>query len=408
MKPLEGIVVLDLTRFLAGPYCTLLLGGLGAEVIKIEPPDGDPYRNRAPFAGPKGVSLKRQTDADMGMTIIHRARNKKSITLNLRAPKGIELFKELMQKADVIVENYLPGTMNKMGLDDAVLRQWKPSIILCSISGFGQTGPLSNLRAYDPVIQAASGITSITGYPDRPPVRAGAAISDTVTPLMATIGILAALRRRDQTGEGEWLDISMQDASMFLLPEIVEFVAVGLSPQRTGNRHPVISGPFNLYSARDGYVCLCAVTGRDWQNLTAAIGRPDLTDDTRFIDPDNEGRWQDELDRIIEEWSMRHTVTEAVDILQAHRVAAGPVVNLPELLGQAHVAERKMVVDLAHPRHGPIPGAKGLGMPIRFTRNPIEFDQPAPEMSAHNREIYGELLGLGTESIDLLRSAGVI
>ena len=207
-KPLSGVVVLDLTRYLAGPYCTLLLAGLGAEVIKIEPPGkGDLHRRFPPFVGPKGAAGQPQTTEDMGVFMLHRARNKKSITLDLYHPEGRELFKALCHKADVVVENYSPGVMDEMGASYATLRELHPGLILCSISGFGQTGPLRNWRAYDPVIQSMSGLAS-TGYADRPPTRCGAAISDTVAPLFAIIGILAALRRREQTGAGEWVDIA--------------------------------------------------------------------------------------------------------------------------------------------------------------------------------------------------------
>src|SRR5262249_272458 len=239
----------------AGPYCTLLLGGLGAEVIKVEQPDSaEVQRNRPPFGGPKGASLSKQTADDISMTHLHRSRNKKSVTLNLRHPQGKELFLQLCAKADVVVENFAPGTLERMGFGFPVLQAHNPRLILCSISGFGQRGPRREWRAYDPIIQAASGITSVTGYPDRPPVRAGAAggggagISDNTTPLVAVIGVLSALQLRDRTGQGEWVDISMQDSSFFLLPEIIEFLVAGDAPGRMGNAH--LSGaPFNVYEA---------------------------------------------------------------------------------------------------------------------------------------------------------------
>src|SRR5262245_65809813 len=234
VKPLTGLVVLDLTRFLAGPYCTMLLGGLGAEVIKVEQPgSADVHRNRPPFGGPKGASLNRQTKDDISLTHLQRSRSKKSITLNLRRPEGKELFLQLCEKADVVVENFAAGTLERMGFTFPILQARNARLILCSISGFGQRGPRREWRAYDPIIQAASGITSMTGYPDRPPVRAGAAVSDTTTPLVAVIGILSALQLREKTGQGEWLDISMQDSSFFLLPEIIEFLNAGEEPQRS-------------------------------------------------------------------------------------------------------------------------------------------------------------------------------
>lgn len=183
MKPLQDLIVLDLTRFLAGPYCTLLLGGLGAEVIKVEPPGrGEAHRYRAPWAGRRGAGMERQDEDDIGLMVLHRARNKKSITLNLRDPHGTDLFLQLAARADVVVENYSPGTLDKMGLGYATLRAANPRIVLCSISGFGQHGPRRDWRAYDPIVQAASGISSVTGFADHPPARCGAAISDTTPP----------------------------------------------------------------------------------------------------------------------------------------------------------------------------------------------------------------------------------
>jgi len=408
VKPLEGLVVLDLTRFLAGPYCTLLLGGLGAEVIKVEPPDeGKSQRNRPPFGGPKGASLKKQTEDDISLTILHRSRNKKSVTLNLRSAEGKELFRQLCTKVDIVVENFAAGTLERMGFGFSTLQAWNPRLILCSISGFGQHGPQRDWRAYDPIIQAASGITSVTGYPDRPPVRAGAAVSDTTTPLFAVIGILSALQLREKTGQGEWVDVSMQDGSFFLLPEIIEFLAAGESPGRMGNAH-VSGAPFNVYQATDGYVSLCAVTMSDWQKLLVALGREDLARDPRFANLLSRRDHREDVDAIVQQWIEQRTVTEAVTHLQKHQVPASPVLSPPELLHDDHLIAREMVIDLVHPTHGPIPGAKGIGLPIKFVQHPVNFDQPAPVLGAHNEEIYGRLLGLDNAKLQALKEQGVI
>lgn len=408
MKPLEGLVVLDLTRYLAGPYCTLLLGGLGAEVIKVEPPGGDSYRSRPPFGGPKGASLRQQTPEDIGMTILHRARNKKSVTLNLRCPEGLELFQRFCVRSDVIVENFAPGTLEEMGFGFQVLQAWNDRLILCSISGFGQQGSHRQWRAYDPIIQAMSGISGITGYPDRPPVRCGALVSDAAASLYAVIGILSALRLREKTGQGEWIDISMQDGSFFLLADILEFLAAGVIPERMGNAHPGIA-PFNVYRATDGYLSLCALTARDWQNVLAALGREELAQDPRF-DPSPLSRSQhrEDIDALVQQWVGGRTVAHAVEILQAHHVASAPVLSLPEVLQDDHLVAREMVVDLAHPTLGSMPGVKGAGMPIKFARHPLAFDQAAPALGAHNREIYGGLLGLDEASLKGLKEKGVI
>lgn len=408
MKPLDGLVVLDLTRFLAGPYCTLLLSSLGAEVIKVEPPGtGDSYRDRPPFAGSRGASLAKQAEDDIGITMLHRARGKKSITLSLRDPEGIALFKRLSATADVVVENFAPGALERMGIGFPVLQSQNPGLILCSISGFGQEGPYREWRAYDPIIQAMSGIASVTGYPDRPPVRCGAAVSDTTAPLFAVIGILSALRLREKTGQGEWVDISMQDCSLFLLPELLEFLAGGVIPERMGNAHNGVV-PFNTYTARDGYVALCVVTTREWEALLAALGREELAQDPRFGDLLGRREHRDEIDRMVQEWVEKRTVAEVVEILQAHRVPAGPVLSLPELLRDEHLAAREMFVELAHPRHGPLPGVKGFGTPIKFIRHPLTADGPAPALGAHNEEIYGRLLGIDAAGLSELQARGVI
>jgi formyl-CoA transferase len=407
MKPLSDLIVLDLTRFLAGPYCTLLLGGLGAEVLKIEPPKGEDQRFRPPFAGPKGASLKKQTEEDVGLSFLHRARNKKGLTLNLRHPQGKDLFLRLCEKADVVVENFSAGTMDRMELGFPVLQARNPRLILCSISGFGQRGPRRAWRAYDPIIQAVSGITSVTGYPDRDPVRCGAAVSDTTTPLYAVIGILSALQLREKTGHGEWVDMSMQDGSFFLLPEIMEFLAAGDEPQRLANAH-VSGAPFNVYQAKDGHVSLCAVTQNDWRKLLAAIGRTELESDPRFANLISRRDHREVVDGIVQAWIGQRTVTEAVEHLQKGQVPAGPVLSPTELLHDEHIKARGMVVDMQLPRGGSIPGVKGIGMPIKFTRNPVTFDQPAPGVGEHNEELYGRLLGMDRSQVLALKEQGII
>jgi formyl-CoA transferase len=407
-KPLAGLVVLDLTRYLAGPYCTLLLGGLGAEVIKIEPPDkGDLHRRFPPFVGPRGAASQPQSVDDMGVFMLHRARNKKSITLDLYHPDGRELFKALCRKADVVVENYSPGVMDEMGVDYATLRQLNPKLILCSISGFGQTGPLRDWRAYDPVIQSMSGLASVTGYPDRPPTRCGAAISDTVAPLFAIIGILAALRRREQSGAGDWVDIAMLDTSFFLQPDLLELLNGGIEPRRRGNTHAA-GTPLNTYPTRDGFVTVAVTTDKNWRCLLTALGREDLKTDIRFATPLSRREHIPVIDEMVAAWLKDQTTAEAAATLQENEVPAGPVHTMPELLTHPHLQARQMVVDLEHPSAGRIPGVKGFGMPIRFVDHPLQFDQPAPLLGAHNEEIYEKVLGLNAARLAELRSKGVI
>jgi len=343
----------------------------------------------------------------MGVFMLHRARNKKSITLDLYQPEGRALFRELCRKADVVVENYAPGVMNEMEAGYAELRTLNPGLILCSISGFGQTGPLRDWRAYDPVIQSMSGLASITGYPDRPPTRCGAAISDTVAPLFAIIGILSALRRREQGGTGEWVDIAMMDTSLFLQPDLLELLNGGITPQRRGNTH-VAGTPLNTYATRDGFVTIAVTTDKNWECLLAALGREDLKADSRFATPLARRQNIEFIDTLVAAWLQERTTNETVQFLQHHEVPAGAVQTLPELLTHPQVHARQMIVDLAHPTAGAIPGAKGFGMPIRFVEHPVQFDQPAPLLGTHNEEIYQQRLGLSATRLAELRTKGVI
>ena len=409
MKPLAGLVVLDVSRYLAGPYCTLLLGGLGAEVIKVEPPgEGDPYRARPPLAGPQGTSFARRTPEDIGIAFLHRSRDKKSITLNLRHPEGVALFGGLCAKADVLVENFAAGTLAAMGLGFESLHGRNPRLVLCSISGFGQDGPRRDWRAYDPIVQAMSGIVAQTGEPDGPPLRAGVLVSDTTAALYAVIGILAALRARETTGQGDWVDVSMQDGSFFLLPDALEFLAAGVAPRRTGNTHPA-GAPFNVFRAADGWVSVCAVTERDRENVLVALGRRELARDPRFAGgPAITPEARRELDDLVGAWIVKRPSREAVDVLQAHKVPAGPVAAIDELLEDEHLRARGMVAGLEHPTSGPIPGARAFGMPIKFRHHPARFAAPAPALGADNADVYARLLGLDAAALAALRARGIV
>ncbi len=248
-----------------------------------------------------------------------------------------------------------------MGIGFAKLQAINPRLILCSISGFGQSGPYRDWRAFDPVVQAMSGISSVTGYADRPPVRCGAALSDTSASLYGVIGILSALRARERTGHGDWVDVAMLDGSFFLLADILEFVTAGGEPERRGNGHPS-TVPFNIYRARDGWITVAAVAPREWLNVLRALGCPELASDPRF-DPSAASRraHREEVDALVQDWVGRRTAAEAVQILQAHQIAAGPVRDLRDAFDDEHLHARDMVVPLEHPVHGPVPGSPGCG-----------------------------------------------
>ncbi len=407
-KPLEGLRVLDLTRYLAGPYCTMLLAGLGAEVIKVEPPGrGDIYRNRAPFGGPKGVSDHRQTPQDVGLGLVHRARNKKSITLNLHEAEGRALLRTLCEDVDVVVENYSPGILAEMGCDYETLKALNERIILCSISGFGQDGPMRDWRAYDPIGQAVGGIMAVTGFHDKPPVRCGAAIADTVTPLVAVIGVLSALLRRGITGKGDWVDVAMMDVLAFLLPEVVEFYQGGMMKFPLENRHPG-GVPFNTFAATDGHVSIACITDKDWQALLGAMDRGDLLDDARFTHVEDRRENLETVEAIVAEWVGKQKRDAVVDILQGAKVVCGPVLSLDEVLESAQLRMRGMFPGLELPSGEMIPNAVGLGMPIQFREDPLKFDQAAPELGQHNAAVYRDLAGIDEVTLDRLHQNGIV
>jgi crotonobetainyl-CoA:carnitine CoA-transferase CaiB-like acyl-CoA transferase len=408
MKPMDGVRVIDMTRYLAGPHCTMLLAGLGAEVIKIEQPGrGDIFRERPPFGGKEGHALKKQNDGDLGFGLLHRARNKQSVTLDLRSDEGKKLFADLCAKSDVVVENYAPGVMEKMGFSYETLKEINPRLILCSISGFGNTGPLKERRAYDPIVQAMSGLMSMTGFPGQPPVRTGAAIADTATPMIAVIGVLSAILRRHTTGRGDWVDVSMLDALSFLMPEVIEYYQGGAIKPPMANRHPG-GAPFNSFHATDGYVYVATVTDADWNNLLRAMDREDLIDDPRYASlPDRHER-VDEVEALVNDWIKNQPRDQVVDILQSNQVACGPVMNMDEALASEQLRARDMLIPLETPRGEPVPGIMGLGIPIRFADEPVQFDAPAPELGQHTDDVLRSLLGLDEAEITRLKDAGVI
>ncbi|MFP6681974.1 MAG: CoA transferase [Gammaproteobacteria bacterium] len=407
-KPLEGLRVLDLTRYLAGPYCTMLLGGLGAEVIKIERPGrGDIYRNRAPFGGPMGVSSSRQTPQDVGLGLVHRARNKKSITLNLHESEGQEILRSLCKNIDVVVENYSPGIMADMGCDYETLKVLNEKIIVCSISGFGQNGPLRDWRAYDPIAQAMGGIMAITGFADKAPVRCGAAIADTVAPLVAVIGILSALLRRGITGKGDWVDVAMLDVLAFLLPEVIEFYQAGMMEFPLENRHPG-GVPFNTFAASDGHVSLACITDKDWYALLHAMDRKDLLADPRFTDVAGRRSHLETVEGIVTEWTGKQKRDAVVATLQQYKVVCGPVMTLDEVMRSAQLRARGMFPGLELPTGETIPNAVGAGMPIRFTEGPLKFDKAAPQLGEHNAAVYRDLAGIDESALEGLGRRGIV
>ncbi len=408
-KPLEGLRVLDLTQFYSGPWATLLLAGLGAEVVKINnPATGDVVAQGPPFAGAGGVSFHKQDEDDLGIAYLKRARNKKSLTLDLKNPRGLELFLRLAAEADVLVENFAVGVTERLGIDYPRLKEHNPGLVYCSITGYGQSGPDAPLKGYDAVTQAVSGLMNLTGFPDGPPTKAGSAIADSIGGTFAYGAIATALLHRERTGEGQWVDVSMVDCLVSLVfDEPMDcYEALGL-PERLGNRIMRLS-PFNAYPAQDGWLVVGAGTDAHWNNILRAIGREELVGDARYADLSGRITHNDEVDALITEWTKKHAVAEGLDALRRFDVVCGPVHTIRDILAWPHLRARNMVEDLPHPTLGPLRGVKTAGFPLKFEKSPGGYDAPAPLSGQHNEEILGAWLGLGEEEIEALRRGGVV
>jgi len=408
-KALEHVTILDLTQFLAGSYCSMILAGLGAEVIKIERPKyGEPARSNPPYVGPKGVNVNRQTEDDISLSILKRCRNKKGITLNLKSPEGKELFLKMVKKADVVVENYRPGTMEKLGLDYPVLSKANPAVIYCSLTGFGNIEAYKELPAFDIVIQAMSGAMSINGQPDGPPTKHGIGVADLAGGLFACIGILAAFEHRRASGQGQQVTVSMMESVLsMLMDEAYDFWSTQGMPLRSGNRLTRLT-PFNAYKASDGYFVIASGSEAHWEGILKAIGREDLIGDKRYASFPDRIKCADEVDGIINDWAKNVKVNDAIAALNKHMIPCAPVREIHDVYADQNLIRSGAVVNVEHPSCGEIPSIKAAGNPIHFSKTDASFDKPAPTLGQHNFEIYKKLCGLSDECINELIAKGII
>lgn len=392
--PLSGLRILDLTRVLAGPYTTMILADLGAEVIKIEQPGiGDESRNFGPFKN--GFSL-------YFMSI---NRGKKSITLNLKSDRGKQVFKDLLRQCDILTENYRPGTMRKLGLDYETLSGEFPSLIYAACSGFGQTGPLSEQGAYDMIIQGMGGIISITGEPDKPPVRVGTSISDISAALFTTIGILSALHHRNQTGNGQMVDVAMLDSLVAILENaIVRYFATNEIPQPLGTRHPVIT-PFEAYESSDGYVIIAIGNDSLWEKFCRHVGYEELISDNRFCTNADRTENHSDLYQIISSIMGLRTTDDWIESLGTIGVPCGPINSIDEVVSQEQVKAREMITKVAHQLTGIV---EIPGVPIKLSDTPGSVDKPAPSLGEHTEEILKNFLDYNSEDIKMLKRESVI
>jgi formyl-CoA transferase len=394
---LAGIRVLDLTQYEAGPSCTQMLAWLGAEVIKVEPPAGEPGR----------TALSDQRGEDSWFFLLLNS-GKKGVTLNLKSPRGRAMFEEMVKAADVVVENMGPGAMERLGLGYPALRRLNPRLIAASVKGFASGGPYAEYKSFEWIAQAMGGAMSMTGWPDGPPTRAIGGLADTGTGLHAAIGILAAIIQRQATGVGQQIEVAQQDAVVNLLRiHLRDSYVDGKPAPRRGNRSAG-AAPSNLYRCRpfgpNDYVFIHVATVEMWKTLTKIVGRPELGDDPRYADRRDRVQVVDEIDGLIEAWTEKRTKHEVMETLAGAGIPCGAVLDSREVLTDPQLRACGFIVDLAHPTRGvyPMPGN-----PLRLSASPTEL-VPAPGLGEHNADVYGALLGYGPAELDTLRRDGVI
>jgi CoA:oxalate CoA-transferase len=407
--PLEDITVLDLTVALAGPVATLLLGGLGARVIKIENTvDGDPCRHNPPYIGAQGISLSRKQADDISLSAVNRLRNKLGVTLNLKHEMAREVFADLVRKADMLVQNFSPGVLDRLGIGYEEVRKINPRIVYCSISGFGSDGGAGPTKALDTAIQALSGIMNVSGEEGDPPVRLGLPIADLSVALFAVIGVLAALHQARNTGVGQHVDVSMLGSLTSLVAsEPYDAMELCGASVRTGQSFQRLA-PFGVFPSRDGYVAICAYTDAFAHSLYRIMGRENMIRDARFGTRDRRVTNFRALDAIIGEWTASLPSKEIMEKLHSADIPAAEVRDAKTAMHDPRTVARHDTVPLVHPRYGATEEIFGMGMPIKFSSARAELDQPPPELGQHNDFVYGEILGYDTARLAQLREKKVI
>ena len=408
-RPLEGLRVIDLTRALAGPYATLLLAGLGAEVIKVEDPKGgDLARENSPYVGRNGITVERKHDDDVSISHLTRGRGKLGISLNLKRPEARDVFLDLVRTADIVVENFTAGTADRLGVGYEAARAANPRIVYCSLSGFGATAPEGG-KAMDIIIQALSGAMYSSGGPNEPPVRIGIPIADMLAPVFSVIGILSAIEQRHRTGVGQHIDVSMLGAltSFVAIENWAAMAAAGMQA-RTGLTVQRLS-PFGVFECADGYIALVAVHEKLAQGLFRAMCRPELIDDPQFANRDSRVANAAVLEATINDWSRRLPVATVVAALEAEGVPVAPVRHPEEALADDRVVSRHEAVAVAHPAYPSDVDLRTAGIPILFSGADTGFDDVLPvAVGEHNDRVLGGTLGYSPEQIAQLASEGVI
>ncbi|WP_438859969.1 CaiB/BaiF CoA transferase family protein [Achromobacter spanius] len=398
--PLTGIRVLDLTRVLAGPWCTQNLADLGAEVIKIERPGaGDDTR----AWGPPYLKDEAGNDTTEAAYYLSANRNKMSVALDIASPRGAELVRELALQSDILVENFKVGGLKKYGLDYESLKAINPRLIYCSITGFGQTGPYASRPGYDFMIQGMGGLMSITGerddLPGGGPQKAGVAVADLMTGMYSTVGILAALLERANSGLGQHIDMALLDCQVSMMAnQNLNFMTSGVAPQRAGNAHQNLV-PYQVFAAADGHLIVAVGNDSQFRNYCGAIGLPELSADPRFSTNPQRVKNRTELVPLLAERMATGARDHWLAALEAVGVPAGPINTLDQVYEDPHVLAREMKRELPHPAAGKVPMAAS---PLKFSDSPVEYRRPPPMLGEHTAQVLAEKLGLSAEDIQAL------
>ena len=390
---LQGLRVVEMGQLIAGPFCGQLLGDMGADVIKVEPPGaGDPMRDWG------------QGSDKVNWEVI--ARNKRSVSANLRIPEGQSLVRQLIARADILVENFKPGTLEKWGLGPDLLQADNPGLIIARMSGYGQTGPYSDRAGFGGIGEAMGGWRHIVGEPDRPPSRMGVSIGDSLTATFGCMGILAALHVREKTGKGQVVDAALYESVLQVMESLVpEYAHMGLIRERSGSFLPGIA-PSNVYSCKDGDYMIGANKDSLWVRLAEAMGRPELGSDPRYATHLARGTNQIELDALINEWTRTLTIDEVDALMIAYSIPAGRVYRAPEMLADPHFAAREAIIEVETERFGKLKMQNAFP---KLSATPSGVRRPAPSaVGQHNGEVYGELLGLGSGELADLQTVGAI
>lgn len=393
-RALEGVVVVDLGQVYNGPYCSMLLAYLGAEIIKIESPGGEPMRWRV---------QDKESHAFMMLNS-----DKRGIVLNLKDERGKEIFLDLVREADVVVENFTAGVMDRLGLGYDVLSEVNPRIVMASGKGFGNSGPYRDYPAMDLTVQAMTGILSATGFPDAPPVKAGVAVADFMGGVHLMAGIVTALFQRERTDRGQLVEVSMQDA---ILPALASnlggyFESGGKLPERTGNRHGGLSiCPYNVYPSTDGWVAILCMTNRHWASLARTMGKEELAEDPSYGSTTERAARMDEIDEMVASWTRNFPKEDVVGRLLDARVPCAPVRSLEEVVNDPHIRHRDMLPEVEHPTMG---NTRVFGNPIHLSQSESAHFNAAPLLGQHTDEVLASRTGRTPEQLAQLRADGVI